>query len=110
MNRLFSPRPLLAGAAVALAAWSLAGCVVAPAPYYGDVVAVAPPAPQGEAYGSPPAVGYVWIGGYWNWVGGRHAWVNGHWAAPRPGYRWAPYRWEQVPRGWRMRPGHWERY
>ncbi|WP_297753462.1 hypothetical protein [Hydrogenophaga sp.] len=26
----------------------------------------------------------MWIGGYWNWVAGRHMWVGGHWEAPRP--------------------------
>lgn len=113
MKTLPSLRTLLAGAALGAAALTLSGCVVAPVgaygPYYGDTVAVAPPAPQYEVVGPPPVVGYVWIGGFWNWVGGRHVWVQGHWDAPRPGYRWAPHRWEQVPRGWRPHPGHWER-
>lgn len=99
------------GAAVCLAGALLTGCVVAPvAPYRGAaVVTVAPPAPQVEVYGPPPAVGYIWIAGFWNWIGGRHVWVGGHWEAPRPGYRWAPHRWEPVPGGWRMNPGHWDR-
>jgi WXXGXW repeat (2 copies) len=108
-------RPLLAGTALTLAALSLTGCVVAPVgpyggPYYGEqTVGVAPPPPQAEVYGPPPAVGYVWIGGFWNWVGGRHVWINGHWSAPRPGYRWAPHRWERGPGGWHQRGGRWER-
>lgn len=106
-----SPRVALA-AALAAAALGLAGCVAVPAPYYGyqgEVVGVAPPPPQAEVYGPPPAVGYVWIGGYWNWVGHRHVWVNGHWAAPRPGYGWVPHRWAPVRGGWRHEPGHWHR-
>src|SRR4029077_6672436 len=62
-------------AAVAcLACAALAGCVVAPArPYYGsEVVAVAPPPPREEFIGVAPAPGYIWIGGYWGWTGGRH--------------------------------------
>jgi hypothetical protein len=94
-----------------LACAALAGCVVAPArPYYGaEVVAVAPPPPREEFIGLAPAPGYVWIGGYWGWGGGRHEWVGGHWEAPREGYRWAPHVWVREERGWRLHPGHWER-
>jgi len=90
----------------------LAGCIVAPArPYYGgEVVAVAPPAPRVEIVGVAPAPGYLWIGGYWGWAGGRHEWVAGHWEAPRPGYRWAPHAWVREEHGWRSQPGHWERH
>jgi hypothetical protein len=112
MNTPASLRAVLTGAAVSITALSLSACVVAPLPGYyesGPVVNVAPPPPQGEVIGVAPAVGYIWIGGFWNWVGGRHVWVHGHWDAPRPGYRWAPHRWEQAPGGWRMHPGHWER-
>jgi hypothetical protein len=99
-----------AGAALALGAALLSGCVVAPVgPYPGEVVAVAPPAPQVEVYGPAPAVGYVWIGGFWRWYGGRHVWVGGHWEAPRPGYHWVPHRWEPVRGGYRAVPGYWAR-
>jgi hypothetical protein len=97
------------------AALALAGCVVAPVGPYpypydqGPVVTVAPPPPQVEVVGVAPYPGYVWLGGYWGWVGGRYAWVGGRWAAPRPGYRWYPHRWEPVSGGWRHYPGHWER-
>ena len=71
------------------AAWcflmTLAGCVVVPDQrHYADgVVMVAPPPPRVEVIGKPPSPGYVWMDGYWNWVGGRHEWVPGHWA-PTP--------------------------
>jgi hypothetical protein len=98
-------------AMLALASVTLSGCVVAPAPgYYGDeTVMVAPPAPQVEVVGVAPAPGYVWIGGYWNWVGGRHVWVGGHWDAGRPGYHWVPHRWVAYHGGYRLARGHWER-
>jgi hypothetical protein len=94
----------------ALAA-ALSACVVYPArvAYVGPTVAVAPPAPVVETYGVAPAPGYVWIGGYWNWVGGRHVWIRGHWAAPRPGYYWEPHRWVRGPDGWHLHEGHWVR-
>jgi hypothetical protein len=89
----------------------LAGCVVVPEqPYYtGEVVSVAPPPPQVEYIGPPPVAGYIWLGGYWGWHGGRHTWVGGHWAAPRPGYHWVPPAWHQAGPGWRFHPGRWSR-
>jgi hypothetical protein len=101
---------LIATAAVLVL--SLSACVVYPrrAYYVGPEVAVAPPAPVVETYGVAPVAGYVWLGGYWNWVGGRYAWVRGHWAAPRPGYHWAPGVWARGPGGgWRMTGGAWVR-
>ncbi|MBL8470731.1 MAG: YXWGXW repeat-containing protein [Rhodocyclaceae bacterium] len=95
----------------ALSALLLSACVVAPAPgpYYGQPVAVAPPAPRVEYYGAPPVVGQIWIGGNWAWVGGRYDWVPGHWERPQPGYRWVPHRWDHHGDRWRERRGYWER-
>ena len=93
----------------------LGGCVVrgsvaVPAPaVYVDTVAVAPPPPRVEVIGVAPQPGYLWLGGYWNWEGGRHVWVAGHWEAPRPGYRWVPHEWVHAGGGWRLREGHWAR-
>jgi hypothetical protein len=95
-----------------LSAASLASsCVVAPDQrHYADgVVLVAPPTPQVEVISTPPQAGYVWVGGYWDWVGGRHQWVSGHWVAPRPGYHWVAYEWVRQGDGWRLRRGHWQR-
>lgn len=103
--------PLRLALAAALAA-ALAGCVVVPArpyAYGGEVVSVAPPPPQAEVYGVAPAVGWIWIGGYWRWGGGHYAWTPGHWSAPRPGYHWEPHRWVPHGGGWRMEGGRWER-
>lgn len=90
----------------------LTACVVGPTPY-GDVgvgwVSIAPPAPQYEVIGAPPAPGWFWVGGSWGWTGGRYVWNRGHWQAPRRGYTWVPQRWDRGPHGWRSNPGHWER-
>ena len=93
----------------------LGGCIVAPAPapypyYVGEPVPAAPPPPRQEVIGVAPVQGYIWIGGYWGWVGGRHTWVPGRWEAPRPGYRWVPHRWVHEGQGWREHEGHWERH
>jgi hypothetical protein len=65
---------------------ALAGCVIAPdQDHYADgVVLVAPPAPRVEVIGVAPSPGYVWVAGYWSWVGGRHEWV--------PAIGWRPIR------------------
>ena len=90
---------------------ALSSCAVAPDQrHYADgLVLVAPPAPQVEVIGTPPQAGYVWVGGYWNWVGGRHQWVPGHWVAPRPGYHWVATEWVRQGDGWRLRRGRWQR-
>lgn len=89
----------------------MAACVVVPADQYysGGPVMVAPPAPRVEYYGVAPAPGMIWLGGYWNWYGGRHVWVGGRWEAQRPGYGWVPHQWRQDGPGWRFAPGHWDR-
>ncbi len=90
----------------------LGGCVVAPVgrPYYSQPVRVAPPPPRVEYLGVPPAPGYVWMGGFWNWQGGRHEWAPGHWEAPRPGYSWVPHQWVQDGEHWRLNEGRWQQH
>jgi hypothetical protein len=98
-------------AAVCTLVLAAPGCVVVPDQrhYVGGVVLVAPPAPLEEAAGAAPYPGYVWLGGYWNWVGDRHEWVPGRWSAPRPGRRWVAHQWVRQGDGWRLKPGRWER-
>jgi hypothetical protein len=90
---------------------AISGCVVVPdqGHYAGGVVMVAPPPLREEVIGVAPEPGYVWIAGYWSWVGGRHEWVEGHWARGRPGYHWVRHVWVRQGDGWRMHEGHWER-
>jgi hypothetical protein len=106
-NRWLKPG-VAAGLALTL---SLVGCVVEPArvSYATGVVVTEPPAAVVESIGVAPVPGYVWIGGYWSWVGGRHVWVAGRWSEPRAGFRWAPHEWVRVKGGWRLREGRWER-
>ncbi len=72
------------------------------------VVDSAPPAPLVEVVTAPPAVGYVWIPGAWEW-NGRWVWAAGRWAyPPRPGAVWVPHHYENrngvnvfIRGGWR---------
>ena len=90
---------------------ALSGCVVVPdqGHYPGGIVMVAPPPQREEVMGVAPSTGYVWFGGYWNWVGGRYEWVAGRWAPGRPGYHWVDHQWVRQGDGWRMKAGHWIR-
>jgi hypothetical protein len=103
----------LAAASALLGA--LAACVVAPVgpgPYYSEVgpdVDVAPPPPRYEVVPAAPAVGYVWIGGYWTWQLGRHVWIGGRWALPPAGHAWVPGYWNRHGNGWRWHGGYWGR-
>jgi len=108
MKTSWVPRAILSG--LLLGTLTLGGCVVTPARVYvGGAITVAPPAPRVEVIGVAPAPGYVWIGGYWNWVGERHVWVPGGWRPGRPGYYWVPHRWVAAGGGWRLEQGHWAR-
>lgn len=104
-------RGLAAAALGGLLAFSLGGCAVVPAPprVVGEVVVNAPPPAPAEVIGVAPAPGYVWIGGYWRWGGGRHDWVPGYWAPPRAGYDWVPHVWVHTGVGWHLREGYWAR-
>lgn len=111
-----SRRTVLGSVVVIVGAALSTACVVVPADgrggyagYGGGPVMVAPPALQGEVIGVAPGPGYFWIGGFWNWVGGRHVWVGGHWEANRQGYRWRPHHWVRDGQGWRAEQGRWER-
>ncbi len=107
-----SARRVPSGVVAALSlAMTLGACVMVPDQrhYAGGVVLVAPPAPREEVIGAPPVPGYVWLNGYWSWVGNRHEWKEGHWEAPRAGKVWVPHQWVRQGDGWRMNPGHWQR-
>jgi hypothetical protein len=92
-------------------ALGISACVIVPDQrhYAGGLVMVAPPPPREEVVGTAPEPGYVWLSGYWAWVGDRHEWVPGHWSASRPGRHWVTHQWVREGDGWRMKPGHWAR-
>ncbi len=123
----FTSRRFFALAVVA-SLTTLVGCVVVPRPYSGGQYpqqypsqqpapqaqdyyesSVPPPPPRDEVYGVAPAVGWIWLSGYWGWNLGRHVWIGGQWSAPRQGHHWVPHRWERHGNGWRMNHGHWAR-
>lgn len=84
--------------------FSMVGCAGG-ATYYATVP---PPPLRAEAYGVAPGPGYVWVGGYWGWGGGRYVWTRGYWGRPpRPRAVWAPGYWERYHDRYRFRAGRW---
>jgi hypothetical protein len=92
------------GLVLVLAA-ALGGCVVHGEARVRPVAVVevdsAPPPPE-PVYEQEVTIvqpGMIWIGGRYNWEGGRWVWARGHYERERAGYMWAPGRWD-------MRGGH----
>jgi hypothetical protein len=93
-----------------------AGCYGYGTVGYGTVAAptyaveVAPPAPLYETPTPSPALGTVWIGGYWDYnpPSRRYVWVPGHWTTPpRQGVVYVPPSWVRGPRGYLRVEGRW---
>jgi hypothetical protein len=71
-------------------------------------IRLGPPAPIYERPGPPPGRGFVWIGGYHNYVDGHYVWVPGYWGRPPyPGARWMAHRWVHRRGGYVLVQGHW---
>ena len=118
---LTMPAPFTRSALALALLSTLSGCYIVPArPYYAAEqrppvyaneapIPEGPPPPRDEVYGVAPALGWLWLGGYWGWNLGRHVWIGGHWEAPRVGQYWVPHRWAPVRGGWHLNQGYWAR-
>jgi hypothetical protein len=95
-------------AALGLALVGIASCGAPPPPVGAVYVERRPPPTRVEVIGPRPAVGYVWIGGYWRWGPGDYVWVPGRWTIVEPGHRkWVKGRWAHRGRVWYWIDGHW---
>lgn len=94
-------------AALAAAAWCIAGVV--PASAQAVIVApTAPPPPQMETPPPPPAAVDVWTPGHWEWGGSTWAWTPGQYIArPAPQATWVPGSWQPQGGGYVWVAGHW---
>jgi hypothetical protein len=106
--REYGRLPVLRNAALLSLLALGSGCVVAvrpapvvyeqpvpPAPPGEVIVTEDPPAPIYETVGIAPGPGFIWIGGYYHWTGGRWVWYRGHYARPpHPGAAWVGARYE----------------
>ena len=71
------------------------------------VTSVAPPSGQWEGK-PPPAEGYIWSAGFYNWTGERYEWKAGEWVLDKPGMDYRQHQWVQRPDGkWQLTGGNW---
>ena len=86
-----------------------AGCVMNAPPRVGVVyITRQPPVERVEVISAAPAVGFVWIRGWWAWRGAKFEWMPGRWERPIEGRReWVPHRWVHDRNGWYLVDGHW---
>jgi hypothetical protein len=55
-----------------------------------------------------PAVGYIWVPGYWAWADGSYYWVPGTWVQPpQPGLLWTPGYWGWDNGAYLWHEGYW---
>ena len=80
--------------------------VVVPQPV--DVyVTEAPPRLPQETLPPAPAPGYVWVPGYWAWLG-NWVWVRGAWVIPpHPHASYVAGHWDHRGHGYVWISGHW---
>ncbi len=90
-------------AALAGAAWILAGCTTGTAP---------PPVPPStvEIVPKPPVspVPMIWQPGHWDWTGSGYVWIPGQYLqAEGHSNQWVTGYWVKTDSGWVWHPAHW---
>jgi hypothetical protein len=69
----------------------------------------APPEPKPEVKTPCPALGYIWVAGYWDYIGGHHVWRDGRWVQGKPGYEYVRARYEFDGKAWQFHVPHWHK-
>lgn len=101
---------LLAGCVVMLAPMqeSLAQVTVSVDLFAPPLVAIAPPPLPVYVVPVPPAIGLMWMPGYWGWDGEDYYWVPGTWLRPpRPRVFWTPGYWAWRGGAFAWSAGYW---
>jgi len=97
----------LSGCAKHRATRPKAGTAAVVEPSADVVISETPPPMQQEVIVPAPGPGYVWIPGYWSWVG-SWAWVRGAWVIPPyPHATYVPGHWSHRGHGYVWFSGHW---
>jgi hypothetical protein len=68
-----------------------------------------PPETPTEVKPAAPGIGYQWVAGYWDFIGGHHVWRAGRWLENKSGYTYVKAHWENGPSGWQLHVPHWQR-
>ena len=76
-----------------------------------DVPVSSQPPPE-KAEGNRPAApgfGYIWVGGYWDYLDGNYIWRDGSWKQGKPDYEYVRARYEYDGKSWVFHRPHWKR-
>jgi hypothetical protein len=70
-----------------------------------------PPPPEKAENGRPaaPGFGYIWVGGYWDYLDGNYIWRDGRWVQGKPDYEYIRARYEYDGKAWVFHRPHWKR-
>ena len=69
-----------------------------------------PPAEKTEgARPAAPGYGYIWVGGYWDYLDGNYIWRDGRWVQGKPDYEYVRARYEYDGKAWVFHRPHWKR-
>jgi hypothetical protein len=69
----------------------------------------APPDPKPEVKTPCPALGMIWVAGYWDYIGGQHVWRDGRWVQGKADYEYVRARYEFDGKTWLFHVPHWHR-
>jgi len=69
----------------------------------------APPDVKAEQKAECPGPGYIWVAGYWDYIGGHHVWRDGRWVQGKAGYEYVRARYEFDGHQWQFHIPHWHR-
>lgn len=66
-----------------------------------------PPDPKEEEKPASPGPGYIWVAGYWDYIGGHHVWREGRWMQSKPNYEYVRARYAYDGHSWQFYVPHW---
>lgn len=108
MNALHHPPSIRVWLAALGTAAMLSACAVVPESSGLVYASGPPPAPYAETIPVAPFADAVWVGGFWDWDGGRHIWQTGHYEKRRSGFEFHQPAWGHAPDGgWHLDRGGW---
>ena len=58
---------------------------------------------------SSPGFGYIWVGGYWDYLDGNYIWRDGRWVQGKPDYEYVRARYDNNGKTWVFHRPHWKR-
>jgi len=67
-----------------------------------------PPAPPSETRPASPGFGYIYVAGYWEWIGNGYVWHPGRWIQGKADFELVRARYEAKNGAWIFYKPHWK--